>query len=350
MIKVTTGEDDAAQHELQTWSYDAGANVWQRMLPSAEPESSGNRARNLAFAPEWNLAILENCPSKPREQQIWTYRYGPSDLSTLPSEPRLSARALVEDAVVSVTSATEVQLSWTPPVEVAPQGYFIERATVEVWSDHQLKRLQQRTPPLEEPVVGAIRRIGPFRRIHDQLLTEPHFVDRSIDLNKPAIVQLANDKETPSFDRPLHAEHLEESGRPYRRAVYAYRIRVRDEVGRDGGPSPAFFTIPSSPQNVFSREVGTTCELKWSANPERGIVGYRIYRMDGRYDKDPVSRLSQEPIPQTTFSDPNAGKQSRRYYIIAVDALGQEGFPSSPVWFQREWRDYYLPFTSDWHQ
>ena len=105
IIKVTTGEDDAAQHELQTWSYDGGTNAWQRMLPSAEPEPSGNRARNLVFAPEWNLAILENCPSKPREQQIWTYRYGPSDQSTLPSDPKLSARALVEDAVVKRAKA-----------------------------------------------------------------------------------------------------------------------------------------------------------------------------------------------------------------------------------------------------
>ena len=78
--------------------------------------------------------------------------------------------------------------------------------------------------------------------------------------------------------------------------------------------------------------------------------GYRVYRMDGRYDKDPVSRLAAEPITATTFQDESAGKQARRYYIVAVDLLGQEGFPSSPVWFQREWRDFYLPFIGEWHQ
>jgi hypothetical protein len=35
---------------------------------------------------------------------------------------------------------------------------------------------------------------------------------------------------------------------------------------------------------------------------------------------------------------------------VAVDALGQEGHPSSPVWFDREWKQYYKPFTGDWHQ
>ena len=145
-------------------------------------------------------------------------------------------------------------------------------------------------------------------------------------------------------------DHLEEFGREYRKGVFAYRIRSVDDAGKESGPSPALFTVPSSPQNVFSREDGTACHLKWSSNPERGIAGFRVYRMDGRYDKDPVSRLTSEPITETNFQDESAGKQARRYYIVAVDALGQEGFPSSPVWFQREWREFYLPFIGEWHQ
>ena len=27
-----------------------------------------------------------------------------------------------------------------------------------------------------------------------------------------------------------------------------------------------------------------------------------------------------------------AGKVTRRYWVVAVDALGQEGFPSAPTW------------------
>jgi hypothetical protein len=87
-----------------------------------------------------------------------------------------------------------------------------------------------------------------------------------------------------------------------------------------------------------------------SANPEEKLVGYRVYRMDGRWNKDPVSRLTSEPISQTTFADETAGQRTRRYYVVAVDALGQEGLPSSPVWFQREWRAYYVPFVGEWHQ
>jgi hypothetical protein len=72
--------------------------------------------------------------------------------------------------------------------------------------------------------------------------------------------------------------------------------------------------------------------------------------MDGRYDKDAIPRLMREPITASTWKDETAGRNARRYYVVAVDALGQEGFPGAPVWFEREWKSYYQPFTRDWHQ
>ena len=116
------------------------------------------------------------------------------------------------------------------------------------------------------------------------------------------------------------------------------------------GPSAAVFTIPSAPQWVFSREEGSTCRLKWAANPEKGLQGYRVYRMDGRFDKEPVSRLTSDALAALDYADAGAGKKTRRYYVVAVDALGQEGHPSSPVWFEREWKTTYAPFVGEWHQ
>lgn len=69
-----------------------------------------------------------------------------------------------------------------------------------------------------------------------------------------------------------------------------------------------------------------------------------------REPANPGSRLTDDPLSGTAFEDATAGKRARRYYVVAIDALGQEGFPSSPVWFQREWRDFYVPFIGDWHQ
>jgi hypothetical protein len=72
--------------------------------------------------------------------------------------------------------------------------------------------------------------------------------------------------------------------------------------------------------------------------------------MDGRFDKEPISRLTAEPAAEPSFTDEQAGKATRRYYVVAVDALGQEGFPSAPVWFEREWKQFYKGFVGEWHQ
>jgi len=60
--------------------------------------------------------------------------------------------------------------------------------------------------------------------------------------------------------------------------------------------------------------------------------------------------MTVDPIKDLTFSDPAAGKHSRRYHAVAVDALGQEGFPSAPVWYNREWKRFYEAFAGEWHQ
>jgi hypothetical protein len=252
---------------------------------------------------------------------------------------------LVEDLVVSVISPERVELRWPAAREPDVIGYHVERAAVEVLTEDQLVRLKSQTPPLDEPSVGAIRRIGNFQRLNAQPLTEPAFVDTGIDLRTPRAV----DGE-PLYERSFSDESLDKTGKPYRFAVFAYRVRAVDKAGLLSGPSPAVFTIPSSPQSFFAKEEGTTCQLKWAANPEQGLRGYRVYRLNGRFNKEPIPRLTAEPIAETAFADPQAGSGTRRYYIVAVDSLGQEGMPSAPVWFNREWQQFYEPFAGPWHQ
>lgn len=50
--------------------------------------------------------------------------------------------------------------------------------------------------------------------------------------------------------------------------------------------------------------------------------------------QDPNTWVKRSPIPGTPPSP----------------QLGYEGFPSSPVWYDREWKRYYAPFTTEWHQ
>jgi hypothetical protein len=320
------------------------------MDPPAEPDPSGNRARVLVHAPEIGALLLENRthpPHGPAEQQVWAYR--PLDAAPAVGKAgRRRARTappIVEEAVVSVLSAREVEIAWKPAPGAGAAGYILERAAVEVLSEDQLRRLKSRTPPLGEPSAGAIRRIGPFRRLWDAPRKETSFIDRTVDLERP---QAAGGEAVFTFE--VHDEHLDPAGKPYRFAVHAYRVIAVSAAGEEGGPSPAFFTIPSAPRWVFARESGTACDVKWQANPEKSLRGYRVYRMDGRYDDARIPRLTPEPIAGTRHTDAGAGESTRRYHVVAVDALGQEGFPSSPVWHRREWRKFYEPFTGEWHQ
>jgi hypothetical protein len=263
-----------------------------------------------------------------------------SDLSLrVHTQPRF-----VEQAVVSVLSDKKVDISWTPLKAGDIVGYHVERANVEVWTEDQLKRLKSRIQPLSEPSVGAIKRIGLFKRLNLKLLRSPSFID-NVDLTKSSPIEGEALQE-----RRMYDEHLDKNGKPYRFAVFAYRIRAVNALGVESGPSPYVLTIPSIPRWVFAKEDGAACKLKWAKNPEKNLKGYRIYRLDGRWDKDPISRLTEGPLRNLTFSDSTAGDRTRRYHVVAVDALGQEGRPSRPVWYRREWRRYYEPFVGEWHQ
>lgn len=410
ILKKTEGKDEQARHELQTWAYDPAANAWKRMAPEREPDPSGNRARVIMAAPELNLILLEDCPSKPREQQIWSYRYAEGkpvappvplqvvtekDSATLtwtplagpvvllrgsggkPWEvefeeiarikagegnyrdaglrpgtvyhyrlgvPSLRARTQPrppEDVVVSSLADQKVEVSWKASPESDVVGYRVEEAVVQGLSDDELLRLKVRTPSLESPSLGMITSVTEFRRAGAEVAAQTSVVVTPADAGAGRALL---------YQKVPGKDEVDPKGRPVARPLRAFRVRAVNALGVESGPSAAVLTIPSSPQQVFAKEEGTTCHVKWSANPEKGIKGYRVYRMDGRFDKEAVTRLTPDPIEVLTFTDPEAGKKSRRYYIVAVDALGQEGSPSSPVWFDREWKQHYQPFVADWHQ
>jgi hypothetical protein len=264
-----------------------------------------------------------------------------------PDSVRVRAQPrVVEDVAVSVVGAREVRLAWK---EVGgATGYHVERAPVEVFSEDELVRLKKDTPPLKEPSVGAVKAVGPFVRLTPEPVRAADYTDTALDLTKP---QAAGD--APLYRHRFHAEQLDAKGAPYRFAVYAYRVRAVNALGVEGGPSPYFLTVPSAPQWVFAQEDGGQCRLKWAANPEQGITGYRVYRMEGpklNGPGQPVTRLTGEPVGGTNFTDSKVTRETKRYWVVAVGALGQEGVPSAPVWHYRQFRKAYEPFVGAWHQ
>jgi hypothetical protein len=354
-VKSSANEDGPGSYE--TWVYDGDANTWKNMRPKESPPGFGNRRRVMAYVPELNVIVMENyvnpalkVPDIDREQQMWTYRYAepkemPKAVSTKVARPRPPP---VAGLVASVLTGPRVKLTWLASAEANVVGYHVERAVVEVLTEDELVRLRLDTPPLPEPSVGGIRAIGAFQRLTKAAIPYPKFDDNTVDLTRPAEID-----GNPIFLHRFAKEQLNADGKKYRFAVYAYRVRAVNRQGLESGPGPYVLTIPSAVQCLYSKEAGADCHLKWQRNLEEGIKGYRVYRMESPRINGPgqkVTRVTEEPIAGTTFIDKGIGKGQRRYWVVAVDALGQEGQPSAPTWHYRLFRSYYEPFVGEWHQ
>jgi hypothetical protein len=254
---------------------------------------------------------------------------------------------VVTGLVASVTGPRRVELRWEKSPAEDVVGYYVDRAEVAVYSSAQVRMIHDRYRPVPERGVGRIKRIGPFQRLTREAIPATRLADDSLDLASGPV----EPPEPGLIDRPLHKEQFNAEGKQYPLAVYAYRVVAVNRLGVASGPSPLVFTYPSAPQHVFAKEEGKEqTRLRWKANPEKGLAGYLVYRYDGRWDKDTVTRLTPKPIAATEFCDETSGRGTRRYEIVAVDPLGQEGEPSQPIWSRREWAPYYVPYTGPWHQ
>jgi hypothetical protein len=311
----------------------------------------------MAAIPDQNVILMENYVNPPqkipgveREQQIWTYRYAAKMPDAKSAAPKAKARSkprLVEDVFVSVHSTTKVTLAWPAAREADVVGYHVERAPVEVFSEDQIVRLHTDTKPLNPPSVGAIKSIGKFVKLTTEPIKQNIYTDINLDLSKPIAVK------EEAYRHRFTSKQINDDGKPYRYAVYAYRVRAVNKQGLESGGGPYALTIPSAPSAVFSKEDNMTCHLKWKQNPEHGIAGYRVYRMESpriNGPGQPVTRVTATPISRTTYSDRNRNTDTRRYWIVAVDALGQEGYPSAPTWFERQYKKHYAQFSGEWHQ
>ncbi len=395
---------DTRTNEHQTWVLDVEKLRWTRVNPPVDPSPSMSRSRNLSYWADENLFLLELSPreTKGKGVELWSFRYkqpkvlpaaspgapvvlterdavrltwraspaatkgyhiyraqtahpwqanfhrlGSTNDTTYtdrgveagkvylyrvtaitaenrespPSPPGRTQPRVPATPVVSVLGKDQIEITWRPSTDKEVVGYNIYRGVVTVrtvtrgtpgaWKDND--------PAYAEPLPVEVRDITGWEKLNEKVLKEPRFDDK-VDLTKPG-----------------------PEAKDYRLAVHAYVVRAVNRLETESGPSPYALTIPSAPTEVFCREQGKTAELKWRGNPEKGIAGYHVYKLQGTWK---IVRLTDKPIRATTFRQ-DAGSDSTRYWIVAVDPLGQEGEPSAPVWFNHRYRGF---FTGEWHQ
>lgn len=386
----------------ETWMFDTGKREWTKLSPATEPDPSKSRSRNLGYDATRNVFVLETSGAKSNRPEIWTFRIKNAKPNTLPaaptdvavvtdtegkaklswkpvegaksyeihrasaeipwqaefarigptaetafedkgleagkvysyavravngdakSEPSLRARTqpkVLSQPVVSVLAKNKIEVTWSKHSAGDVMGYNVYRGLVQVrtvaegtpgaWKDND--------PKYDEPQVVQVRDITNLTKLNDKPLTATAFTD-SVNLSAKG----------------------PESGE-YKFAAYAYIVRSVNRLGTESGPSPYALTIPAEPLNVLCREDGELAELKWDAAGEKGIAGYHVYKLEGTWK---IVRVTEKPITETTFRH-KVGKGQTRFWVVTVDALGQEGQPSSPAWFNHSYRGFY---TGEWHQ
>jgi fibronectin type 3 domain-containing protein len=90
---------------------------------------------------------------------------------------------------------------------------------------------------------------------------------------------------------------------------------------------------PSPPAAITVAATPTTISIFFATNPEKDVVGYRLYRsLDQNSDKTKWELLTRDPLTTNTFQDTRveSGK-TYYYYLTAVDNAGNVSGPSDVV-------------------
>ncbi|MGQ9663064.1 MAG: HEAT repeat domain-containing protein [Kiritimatiellia bacterium] len=367
----------------QLWQYDPRANEWRR-LPNAPEPTPHHGSVDVAYDSTHNLYVLDGGhlnwnTDHIAVREVWTYRFKKKRPAPRPErlDPPQELRAVVE------IDGSTVRLFWQPVTDAA--GYHVYRGTGPTpWqvafsrctekqietttfrdaspaaakgqllyyyvvaldrSGREGKRsfIARTQPPVVEGVVVSTLKDRTVRVRWDPSAAEDvvgyHIYCSSVEIGEMhpwklyrKVYPLKRLTATPVTETEFHdTRKLEITQALFNHEVRAYEIRAVNRAGIESGSSATVINLTSDVRRVRAEEQpdGTTL-VTWEPSPEKEILGYRIYRMDA-YRPSLAIQLNPVPCRETRYVDrPETPRGERRkYYVVAVDALGQEGIPSS---------------------
>ena len=363
------------------WQYDPGKNAWKPIPTPPEPTPHYHSV-DVAYDPVHNVWVLDGGHVNWNTdhigvREVWTYRLKKRD----GKDDRLPAPASVD--VNTKTGACV--LTWKPVTGAA--GYVVYRGTgSKPWkvAFKKVTSVPVKTTTFAHPTkptttnvafyyVAAVDAPGAEGRPSIKVRPQPPWPreavasvrpDRTVSLtwskvDRPDIVGYYVYAGSIKVGARLHMTSMEtftafkrltakpvtkttfhdtaplaEAAGLFNHEVRTYQVTTVNALGIESGPSPLALTLTSSVPGVTATERtdGSTL-IAWQPVPEQPIRGYAVYRMDDVRGTLCI-RLNPVPVTGTTYVDrceaPRA--ERRRYYVVAIDALNNEGLPSTGAW------------------
>jgi hypothetical protein len=374
-----------AGHRGAVWQYDPGKNEY-RKLPAAPEPTPHHDSVDMCYDPVHNVFLLDGGHTGWETdhiavREVWTYKHVARELVDRPFGPP------AEGLRVEIAKG-KASLSWEK-VGGAVAGYDVYRGEGTLpWKVKYKKitdaplRKTKFTDPTPPPADGrkmafyyvtAVGENGKEGKPSFKVRTQPPvpeglvvsvLADRTAELSwqkspakdvvgyhvyasaiAPKMRLVTNCIETDSgwkrlTQKPVKAPKFLDKRKlgategVFGHEVRNYQVRAVNSLGVESGPSARGFTLTSAvPSARAKMNPDGSATITWKASAEKGILGYLVYRLD-EVRNSAVLRLTAHPVKDLVFVDrPETPRAERRkYYVVAVDALGQEGMPSSGAW------------------
>ena len=228
---------------------------------------------------------------------------------------------VVREGYVVVKSSNEVEIKWNYSASDII-GFNIYRAecNFEIYPINEPINKEGELSIYNRPVIHSVNCPGEeeYIKINSSPVSGTHYIDH---------INLINAN----------------SNYPFK--VYAYRIKVINKFGVESGWSPYWLTIPEPPTGLKISQDESNFYLSWkSPHDGKGIKGYRVYMA---YDHHHIKEVTTDPVTEPHIVIPKSVDTSdkwQRFFITAVDNLGQEGIPSGGEWGERMYWYFYKQY------